>query len=212
MKAPLYNWKGEVISEIEIPESVFGAPWNPSLVHQALQAQIANRRKPLAHTKNRGEVSGGGKKPWRQKGTGRARHGSIRSPLWKGGGVTHGPRREKIYAVKLNKKMRSGALRSLISKKLKSGELKFLDAMEVSSAKTKELNLLLHQFLVKSKQERRLSALLVPPKGGAPIFRASSNLPTVKSLGAGSLNVEDVLKYRNVIVDRRAISELKVAI
>src|SRR5690349_438873 len=106
IKAPVYDLEGKPGKEIELSKEIFGARWNPDLVHQALVALEANRRKPIAHAKNRGEVSGGGKKPWRQKGTGRARHGSIRSPLWKGGGVSHGPRNEKNYSVKLNRKMR----------------------------------------------------------------------------------------------------------
>src|SRR3989338_6971942 len=110
MKAQLYNLKGEVIGDIDLKDEIFGVKWNADVVHQALQAQIANTRKPIAHTKGRGEVRGGGKKPLRQKGTGRARHGSIRSPLWKGGGVTHGPTKDKIFAKKINKKMKRLAI------------------------------------------------------------------------------------------------------
>ena len=98
MEAILYNNKGEKAGKVEVPESIFGLQWNADLVHQVIVGMQANARQPVAHTKTRGEVRGGGKKPWQQKGTGRARHGSSRSPIWKGGGVTHGPRKDKIYA------------------------------------------------------------------------------------------------------------------
>ena len=106
MKIETYNVKGEKIGTAELPEGIFGVAWKPALVKQVYDGEMANKRRPWAHTKTRGEVRGGGRKPWRQKGTGRARHGSIRSPLWVGGGVTHGPRKERSYEVKINKKMR----------------------------------------------------------------------------------------------------------
>ena len=119
MKAKVYNLKGEVVKETELSDVIFLHPWNSDLVYQALRIQTANRRHPLAHAKNRAEVSGGGRKPWKQKGTGRARQGSIRSPIWKGGGVTHGPTKEKIFARKLNKKMLRGAIHSVLAKRFK---------------------------------------------------------------------------------------------
>src|SRR5271166_6555953 len=103
MNADVYNWNNEKVGTMELPASVFGAKWNAMLVKQVLEAQAANRREPWAHTKTRGEVRGGGKKPWRQKGTGRARHGSTRSPIWRHGGITHGPRAERDFSVKINR-------------------------------------------------------------------------------------------------------------
>src|SRR5579862_9363905 len=117
MKADVYNLKDEVVGSVELPENVFGARWNAALIKQVLDSQLANRRSPWAHVKERGEVRGGGKKPWRQKGTGRARHGSTRSPLWVGGGVSHGPSKDRDYSEKVNKKMKRAALFSVLSKK-----------------------------------------------------------------------------------------------
>jgi large subunit ribosomal protein L4 len=105
----VYNLKNEKVGTMELPADIFGARWNASLVKQVLEAQLANRREPWAHTKTRGEVSGGGRKPWRQKGTGKARHGSTRSPIWVGGGVAHGPRNDRDYSQKVNKKMKRAA-------------------------------------------------------------------------------------------------------
>src|SRR6185436_10884964 len=110
MNAAVFNIKNEKVSTVVLPDDLFGAPWRPALVQQVLLAQRANARRPWAHAKDRSEVRGGGKKPWRQKGTGRARHGSIRSPLWIGGGKAHGPRKDRDYSQKINKKMKRGAL------------------------------------------------------------------------------------------------------
>ncbi len=137
MKADVINLKNEKVGEIDLPEEVFGEKWRPILVKQVLDAQISNRRKPLAHAKNRAEVSGGGRKPWRQKGTGRARHGSIRSPIWIGGGKAHGPTKDKNYEKKINKKQRKVATLSVLSKKFKDGEIKFFDSLNIESPKTK---------------------------------------------------------------------------
>src|SRR3990167_1910561 len=137
MKTDLYNKTGEKIGNVEVSDRLFGAPWNADLVHQALRVQETNRRERIAHAKDRGEVRGGGKKPWRQKGTGRARHGSIRSPLWPGGGVTHGPTKERNFSKKINKNVKKKALAAVLSRKLKEGEVIFLDALDFSAPKTK---------------------------------------------------------------------------
>ena len=136
MQIDLYNAGGSIIGKADLPEKMFGQKWNPDLVHQVLAAQESNARKPLAHAKGRGEVRGGGKKPWRQKGTGRARHGSIRSPLWKGGGVTHGPTKERNFEKKINKKMRRAALFSILSRKTKEQEPPSSQILNNSSALT----------------------------------------------------------------------------
>ena len=203
MKAQLYNLKGEVIGDIDLKDEIFGVKWNADVVHQALQAQIANTRKPIAHTKGRGEVRGGGKKPWRQKGTGRARHGSIRSPLWKGGGVTHGPTKDKIFAKKINKKMKRLAIVSALSRKLKDGNVKVVDAFSLQAPKTKELAGALKVFYKGTPH-----ALLVPTGGNRTVFRASRNIPNVKSIDARSLNVYDVLRYRDILIEQPAIASL----
>ena len=138
MKADVYNLKNEVVGTMELPAEVFGTKWNATLVQQVLEAQLANARQPWAHVKDRSEVRGGGKKPWRQKGTGRARHGSTRSPIWVGGGKAHGPRNDKDYSQKVNKKMKRVALFSVLSKKAKDGEVKVFDTLVVRGAENKE--------------------------------------------------------------------------
>src|SRR3989344_2260366 len=139
MKTQIYNLKGESVGEIDLSDKIFNQKWNPDLVHQVLRVQLSNARSPWAHAKNRAEVSGGGKKPYKQKHTGRARHGSIRSPIWKGGGVTFGPRNDRDFSKKINKKMSRIALHSILSRKLIDGELRIIDSLEISQPKTKEL-------------------------------------------------------------------------
>src|SRR5438128_620292 len=133
----LYNVKREKVGTVELPEAVFGVPWKNAVVKQVLDAQLANRRIPWASAKDRSEVRGGGRKPWRQKGTGRARHGSTRSPIWVGGGKAHGPRPERDYSQKINKKMRRAAIAMVLSKKLTDGELSILDTLTIEAPKTK---------------------------------------------------------------------------
>ncbi|TSC82956.1 MAG: large subunit ribosomal protein L4 [Parcubacteria group bacterium Gr01-1014_19] len=200
MKTSLYNLKGESIGEVDLPEKVFGSKWNPDLVHQVLMAQAANRRSPWAHAKGRGEVRGGGVKPWKQKHTGRARHGSIRSPIWKGGGVSHGPKKDRDYTQKVNKKMAKAAVFSVLSKKLAEGELRVVDSLELQDPKTKALFTMIKNML---------PAVLVATKENKNISRASKNLARARSLSVTSLNVEDLLKYKNILLDQRAVTEIK---
>ncbi len=200
MKTSLYNLKGESIGEVDLPEKVFGSKWNPDLVHQVLMAQAANRRSPWAHAKGRGEVRGGGVKPWKQKHTGRARHGSIRSPIWKGGGVSHGPKKDRDYTQKVNKKMAKAAVFSVLSKKLAEGELRVIDSLELQAPKTKALFTMIKNML---------PAVLVATKENKNLARASKNLARARSLSVASLNVEDLLKYKNILLDQRAVTEIK---
>ncbi|KKT21953.1 MAG: 50S ribosomal protein L4, partial [Candidatus Nomurabacteria bacterium GW2011_GWF2_43_8] len=136
-EAKIYNQKGAETGTISLPDRVFAAKWRSDLVHQVVESMRSNKRAGTADTKDRGEVRGGGSKPWKQKGTGRARHGSSRSPIWVGGGVTHGPLAEKNYKRKISKKMRAQALFSVLSKKLKDGEIIFIDSLSLSGIKTK---------------------------------------------------------------------------
>jgi len=136
MEAPIYNAQGKKSGTIALPERVFGVAWNDSLMHQVVTSMQDNARTNVAHTKGRGEVRGGGKKPWQQKGTGRARAGSSRSPIWKGGGVTHGPRKEKVFARTIPAKMRAKALMVALSRKWKDGEIVFVDSLGLSTPKT----------------------------------------------------------------------------
>src|SRR5438477_4184664 len=138
MQVKIYNQKGDVKGEMDLPEKVFAAKWRADLVHQVVEGMRSNKRAGTADTKDRGEVRGGGRKPWKQKGTGQARHGSTRSPIWVDGGVTHGPLAEKNYKRKISKSMRAQALFSVLSKKLKDGEILFVDSLDMPAIKTKE--------------------------------------------------------------------------
>src|ERR1035437_4179320 len=137
METAVYNQKGGDAGKITLPEHIFGLNWNSDLVHQVAVSMASNARQPIAHAKTRGEVRGGGKKPWQQKGTGRARHGSTRSPIWVGGGVTHGPRNDKNFDRKVSKKMKTKALYTILSKKYKEGEVLFVDSIVLKEGKTK---------------------------------------------------------------------------
>lgn len=138
MEATIYNTQGKSAGKIKLPEAVFGAQWNADLVHEVVRLMNSNARTPVANTKTRGEVRGGGKKPWKQKGTGRARHGSTRSPIWVGGGITHGPRSDKNFARKINKKAKAKALYAILSKKWKDGQILFIDSVALTAPKAKE--------------------------------------------------------------------------
>jgi len=206
MNADVYNLKNEKVGTVELPESVFGARWNPVLIKQVLEAQQANARDPWAHAKDRSEVRGGGRKPWRQKGTGRARHGSIRSPLWVGGGKAHGPRKERDYSQKVNKKMKHSALFSALSRKMKDGEVKVFENFALSAPKTKILASVLAALLNMKKTAKRYDVLLVENAANKNLFRASSNLQKAKAVDAASLNVLDVLNYKNLFLDKEAVA------
>lgn len=190
------------MSVVDLPDAIFARKWNPDLVHQVVLSLRANARNPWAHAKGRGEVRGGGIKPWKQKGTGRARHGSIRSPIWKGGGVSHGPVKDRSYEVKINKKMLRGAVSSVLSKRLADGELKIVDALPVEISKTKDLIKSLSSILPVRH------ALLIAKAGNKNIYRASRNIPHVKSASPHSLNVLDLLKYKQVLIDEAAVAEI----
>lgn len=204
MVVDVYNHKNEKAGKMELSDKIFKTKWNPDLVHQAIAAQTANRREVLAHAKGRGEVRGGGRKPWKQKGTGRARHGSIRSPLWKGGGVTFGPVKEKIFSRKINKKMRKLAIWSVLSKKLKDEELKILDTFGIEEMKTKNL-----LKLIKNLSARETSNLIVPSRENKSIKRIAANIPKAEAISPLSLNLYDLLRYKNIIFEKKAVEELE---
>lgn len=217
MNVDVYNLQNEKVGTMELPVSVFGARWNAALVKQVLEAQMANRREPWAHTKTRGEVRGGGKKPWRQKGTGRARHGSTRSPIWVGGGVAHGPRNDRDYSQKVNKKMKQAALFAALSRKAKDGEVKVIDTLLLESPKTKSFATALGAMLAMKKGAKRYDVLLVGAgttgtgNGTAAVknlFRASSNLQKAKAVDASSLNVYDILNHKNLFIDKEAVAAI----
>lgn len=213
MKADLYNKSAEKIGTVELPERVFGRKWAPDLIHQALRTQVANSRERVAHSKGRSEVTGGGKKPYAQKHTGRARHASIRSPIFRGGGVAHGPEKTRNFERKINKKQRQAALFSILSKKLAEGEIRIVDSLSLEKGKTKEVFTFLNNFVSKATgtepKKLKLSVLIVPEVNNRSIFRAARNIPKVKSLSPKSLNVYDILKYKHMILDKEAIAEIE---
>lgn len=204
MEITVLNQKKEKVGEMKVSEKIFGAKWNSDLVHQAFLAQLGNRRDPLAHAKGRGEVRGGGKKPWRQKGTGRARHGSIRSPLWVGGGVTHGPTKERVFSKKINKKMKRLAIFSLISKKMKDNEIIIIDKFDGLKGKTKDWANTLRNLV--DLRQKTVLVLKISNKG---FSRSLSNIKNIDSLSPLSINVYDLLKNKNIVFEKEAIEEME---
>jgi len=208
LKTDLYNFQGEKIGEIELPD-IFNIEFNPALVHQVFRWHQFNTYYPYAHTKTRGEVRGGGKKPWPQKGTGRARHGSIRSPIWKGGGVTFGPRKEKKREIKINKKMKRKAILMILSEKLRQNLLRVIDKIETQRYKTKEFEKFFVKFLEPRKTEKkRESALLVIEKDQPEIYRSVRNLPYADTISARNLNLIELLNHKYLFLTKDSIKEL----
>ncbi len=197
------NKHNKKVGEIDLPDKIFKAGWNPALVHQVLVAENANRRKPYAAVKNRSEVKGGGKKPWAQKGLGRARHGSIRSPIWVGGGVTHGPKSGRDFGKKVNKKMKRAAIHSVLSRKASEGEVKIIDELNLADQKTKSFAGILKNFF-----ETRTSLLVVPGKENKTVTRAARNIPKTKVTLADSLNISDCLNHKNIFFEKEAVKEI----
>lgn len=207
MKIDVYNIENKVVGTMEIPKGLFGERWRPALVSQVLTAIRANSRRPWAHAKGRGEVRGGGRKPWRQKGTGRARHGSSRSPLWVGGGKSHGPSKERDYSQKINKKMNRIAIFSALGKKFHTGEVKIVEGLAPREPKTKLLASML-RTLTSVPKTKKFDALLVPAAEGKTAFRAAQNLPKVKAVHPSGLNVYDLMNYKRIFIDKEAVSFL----
>lgn len=205
LEATLYSQKGAKAGTITLSEKVFGAPWNADLVHQVITSMAANKRAGTAHTKDRSEVSGGGKKPWKQKGTGQARHGSNRSPIWTGGGITFGPRNDKDYSKKINKKSRVKALYTVLSRKYAMGSMLFVDALSLSAIKTKDADLVLKAFakadgFAAIDSEKRTNALIVVPTLEDTITKSFANLPGVTITTALELNPTILLGYRHIVM------------
>ncbi|MEK7629797.1 MAG: 50S ribosomal protein L4 [Patescibacteria group bacterium] len=203
MKVSVFDQKNNKAGTIELPETIFKIKWNPSLVHQAFVAQISNERKNLAHTKGRGDVRGGGRKPRPQKGSGRSRQSSIRSPLWAGGGVTFGPTKERDFSKKINKKMKRLAIYSALSKKMADEEIKIIENLNLTDYKTKNLASVIKNFF-----KVRPSILIIPAKENKNIFLAGRNLPKVKILSSETLNIYDCVNYQYIFFEKAGVSEL----
>jgi len=204
LELAVFNQEGKEVEKIKLPEKIFGLKLNPDLVKQAYEAQMSQARIPYAHTKDRGEVRGGGKKPWWQKGTGRARHGSIRSPIWRGGGATFGPRKERIFARNINKKMRRAALLMVLSGKARDNEIVILDDLKLEAPKTKLMAQVIKN-LGSIKNDLGKGALVVMSEKNENITRAAKNIPKFMTIGAQNLNIVDLLNYKYILMPRGAI-------
>ncbi len=214
MNAKVYSRDGKETGDVTLPEVVFGVNWNPGLVHEVVIGMQANARAATANTKDRGEVRGGGKKPWKQKGTGRARHGSNRSPIWAGGGVAHGPTSEKDFSVKINKKVRAKALATVLSKKLADNEIIFVDSLSMEEPKTKDAKGILAALAKGSGQaslatKRKNAALVVLADRSLAIEKSFRNFGNIEVMQAKDINPVELLTYKYVVVaDAKSSIEL----
>ena len=197
----VYNKEGKEVEKIDLNDSVFAAPVNEHLVHMAVVLQLANKRQGTQKAKTRSEVRGGGRKPYRQKGTGRARQGSIRSPQWVGGGVVFAPK-PRDYSFKLNKKVKRLALQSALSTKVAEGKIIVLDELTLSEVKTKEMVKVLGNIKCDN-------ALIVMDGSNENVMLAARNIPAVKTASVNTINVYDLLKYNNLVVTKEAVEKIQ---
>lgn len=201
-KINMINMKGESAGEIELNPEIFDIEINEHAVYTVVKNLLANRRQGTHSAKTRGEVRGGGRKPWRQKGTGRARHGSIRSPIWKGGGVVFAPK-PRDYSYKLPKKVRRLALKSALSSKVENGEMIVVDNIDFEAPKTKEMV----EFLSNIKADKK--ALIVVGESNLNIIKSASNIPNVQTALVNTLNVYDILNHNSFIITKDAVRKVE---
>jgi len=205
VEAKIFDQNGKGASSITLPGEIFGLPWNADLVHQVTTSMRSSAREPVAHTKSRADVSGGGKKPWKQKGTGRARHGSTRSPIWVGGGVAHGPRNDKDYTRKVNKKMKVKAIYTILSQKLRDGEVLFIDTLSLAAPKTKDARAALTRlgtvpgFDMLSKR-RNNAALIAVPALDLNVKLGFQNMGNLEVMEVRNINPLALLQYKYVVM------------
>ena len=197
----LYDIKGQNIGDIALSETVFGQPVNTAVLHEVVVAHLANCRQGTQSAKTRSEVSGGGKKPWRQKGTGRARQGSTRSPQWRHGGVVFAPK-PRDYTIRVNKKVKRLAMKSALSSKVEGNELIVFDALDIEAPKTKEMVKVLKNVDVEK-------ALIVLADKDEKVERASANIEGVKTTLVGTLNVYEILKYEKLILTKASVEKIE---
>jgi len=202
-EAKVYNLEGKEIESLKLADSVFGLSKNDDLVHQVFVSLSANQRQVLADTKNRGERSGSGIKPWRQKGTGRARVGSLRTPTWRGGGVAFGPTNDRNFKKKINRKMNAKAIATVLSGKLKDEELVILEKMELAEKKTKQMASVLKRFELKGR------TLMAFADGEKEVMLSSRNLKKVSNISVKQLNVWDMLNNKNLILSKESVKFLE---
>ena len=201
-KVDVLDMKGKKVNDIELAESVFGIEPNEAIVHSVLVNYLANQRQGTQSTKTRAEVSGGGKKPWRQKGTGRARQGSIRAPHWVGGGIALGPK-PRSYSYKLNKKERRLAIKSCLSSKVIENELTVVDKFEFNEIKTKEVAKMLNNLKLEGK------TLILLPEKNEIIQKSARNIKGVKTLSVNTINAYDLVNYKNLVVTLDTVKRLE---
>jgi large subunit ribosomal protein L4 len=201
-KVPVYNISGAQVGEIELAQTIFGIEPNASVLHEAVVMQQASLRRGTHDTKGRSEVRGGGRKPWRQKGTGRARQGSIRAPQWVGGGTVFGPT-PRSYAFKLPKKVRRLALKSALSTKVNANEIIVLDALTIDAPKTKDMVAILANLKVGKK------ALIVSSEQDSNIVLSARNIPGVKVVDATGINVLDLLHHDALVITKDAVAKVE---
>ena len=200
---PVYNMQGETVGEIELSDAVFGQPLRETLVHQVVVGYLANARQGTVGVKSRGMVSGGGRKPWRQKGTGKARQGSIRAPHWKGGGVVFGPQ-ARSYRHALPVKARRGALRGVLSERLREGTVRVLDQLTLTAPRTKELVGVLDRLQLADRR-----TLVVTGEVDRSVYLSGRNLPDVEVTPATNLNALAVLRSRSLVLTRDAVAAIE---
>jgi large subunit ribosomal protein L4 len=204
--AKVYNQSGKEVGEVNLPGNVFGLSWNADLVSQVINSMLSDSRVIYAHTKTRGQVSGGGKKPWQQKGTGRARHGSTRSPIWVHGGIAHGPNGLKNYGRKINKNMKAKALYTILSRKLKDGEILFVDKFEISKPKTAEaIGILKSLSKIKTAGDiftKKNNSAIIAISGKKAAFEKSfSNIGNVEVDEVRNINPVDLLNMKYLVIE-----------
>lgn len=215
IKVNIYNQKAQPVKEIQLSEKIFGVKVNEALIHQAMVAQMGNERQVLAHTKDRSEVRGGGKKPWKQKGTGRARVGSRRSPIWIGGGVTFGPTKDRNFKKDINQKMKQKAMFMTLSDKVENEKLVVLENLELSGFKTKVVNEIvtgLEKAVFAKKEEAKKikrSILLINDKKDEKVKYSGRNLAGVKVINLENINILDLLKYKNLVLTEDCVTKLQ---
>ena len=200
-KVSVYNMEGSQVGDIELNDAVFGVEVNEHLVHMAVLSQLANKRQGTQKAKTRSEVSGGGRKPWRQKGTGHARQGSTRAPQWTGGGVVFAPT-PRDYTIKLNKKERRLALKSVLTSRVQENKFIVVDSIKMDEIKTKTFANALNNLKVNK-------ALVVLNENDQNVVMSAKNIPSVKTALTNTINVYDILKYDTVVIDKAAVATIE---
>ena len=201
-KVNVYNMLGEQVGELELSENVFGVEINHDAIHAVVKSHLANRRQGTHSAKTRAEVRGGGRKPWRQKGTGRARHGSIRSPIWTGGGITFAPK-PRDYSLKVPKKVKRLAMKSALTSKVQNNKMIVLDELKFNEPKTKEMVNVLSNIKADKK------ALIVMDEKDINVIKSARNIPNVETTLVNTLNVYDILKYDSFVITKEAVKKVE---